>query len=84
MRLKLPLYTTVLDDLGSREPLLFIHGFPLSRALWEPQLNDLSDSARVLAFDVADRAAVAQALEADIGQHLKRIHYLRGRLAAES
>ncbi len=52
MRLKLPLYTTVLDDLGSREPLLFIHGFPLSRALWEPQLNDLSDSARVLAFDL--------------------------------
>lgn len=52
MRIKLPDYTTTADDLGSREPLLFIHGFPLSRALWEPQLNELSDVARVLAFDL--------------------------------
>lgn len=52
MRLKLPLYTTTLDDLGSREPLLLVHGFPLNRTLWEPQINDLSDVARVLAFDL--------------------------------
>lgn len=52
MRLKLPLYTTQIDDLGSRTPLLLIHGFPLSRALWEPQVIDLSDSARTLAFDL--------------------------------
>lgn len=52
MRIKLPRYTTAGDDLGSRQPLLFIHGFPLSRALWEQQVNDLSDSARALAFDL--------------------------------
>lgn len=52
MRLKLPDYTTEADDLGSREPLLFLHAFPLNRTLWDPQFNDLSDVARVLTFDL--------------------------------
>ncbi|MCS6910807.1 MAG: alpha/beta hydrolase [Anaerolineales bacterium] len=52
MRLKLPDYTTEAEDLGSREPLLFIHAFPLNRKLWDPQFNELSDVARVLAFDL--------------------------------
>jgi pimeloyl-ACP methyl ester carboxylesterase len=52
MRLKLPDYTTEADDLGSREPLLFIHAFPLNRTLWDPQFNELSDVARVLTFDL--------------------------------
>lgn len=33
------------------------------------QIRGLGRAARVLAFDVADRAAAAQALEADIGEH---------------
>jgi len=33
------------------------------------QIRELGRDARVLAFDVADRAAAAQALEADIGAH---------------
>lgn len=52
MRLKLPDYSTEAEDLGSREPLLFIHAFPLNRTLWDPQFNELSDVARVLSFDL--------------------------------
>ena len=33
------------------------------------QIRDLGRGARVLAFDVADRSAAAEALEADIGGH---------------
>ncbi len=40
------------EDRGSGPPLLFIHGYPLSRALWEGQVNGLSDAARVLAPDL--------------------------------
>jgi pimeloyl-ACP methyl ester carboxylesterase len=33
-------------------PLLLIHGYPLNRALWEPQVTGLADVARVLAPDL--------------------------------
>lgn len=44
----------VLDysDNGSGIPLLLIHGYPLSRALWAPQITGLVDAARVLAPDL--------------------------------
>lgn len=32
--------------------VLFIHGFPLNSSLWEPQLEDLNDTARLLAPDL--------------------------------
>jgi 3-oxoadipate enol-lactonase len=40
------------SDNGSGIPLLLIHGYPLSRALWEPQIAGLADVARVLAPDL--------------------------------
>jgi 3-oxoadipate enol-lactonase len=40
------------SDQGSGIPLLLIHGFPLNRKLWEDQLSDLSDVARVIAPDL--------------------------------
>jgi 3-oxoadipate enol-lactonase len=40
------------SDNGSGIPLLLIHGYPLSRALWEPQVTGLADVARVLALDL--------------------------------
>lgn len=40
------------DELGEGLPLLFIHGFPLSRRMWTPQLQDLSSDYRVLALDL--------------------------------
>jgi pimeloyl-ACP methyl ester carboxylesterase len=40
------------EDLGTRTPLLFIHGFPLNRHLWDEQVSELSDVARVIAPDL--------------------------------
>ncbi len=40
------------SDEGKGVPLLFVHGFPLSRGAWERQLPALSPSYRVLAPDL--------------------------------
>ena len=43
--------TTYLEA-GGGLPLVFLHGFPLSKAMWQPQLEALAPSARVLAPDL--------------------------------
>jgi len=40
------------DDAGRGRPLLLIHGYPLSRTLWEPQLASLPDAAHLIAPDL--------------------------------
>ena len=40
------------DDLGAGDPIVFLHGFPHSRALWAPQINALVDRARCIAPDL--------------------------------
>ncbi len=40
------------DDVGSGVPVLFLHGFPHTRALWSPQLGALAASARTIAIDL--------------------------------
>lgn len=45
-------FTMNYEDNGSGMPVLFIHGFPLSHALWQPQLDGLLDVARVIAPDL--------------------------------
>ena len=45
----------VWDEAGTRgagPTLLLVHGFPLSRAMWAPQLADLADVAHVVAPDL--------------------------------
>ena len=37
---------------GSGHPLLLIHGFPLNREMWRPQIEFLSSSAKVIAPDL--------------------------------
>ena len=39
-------------DQGSGTPLIFIHAFPLSKAMWQPQLDALQGSYRVIALDL--------------------------------
>lgn len=39
-------------DRGTGLPLLFVHGFPLDGTLWQPQLDALSDSYRVIVPDL--------------------------------
>src|SRR4030066_1037933 len=38
--------------IGTGIPLLFVHGYPLSRKIWEPQMDGLSDQATMIAFDL--------------------------------
>lgn len=52
MRVRLRDFTMEHDEAGSGRPLLFIHGYPLNRTLWEMQLNGLADAARIIAPDL--------------------------------
>jgi 3-oxoadipate enol-lactonase len=45
------------EDHGTGIPLLFLHGFLLSGAMWEPQVAALSDIARVLTPDLRGHGA---------------------------
>jgi len=40
------------DDAGSGRPVVLIHGFPLSRRMWRPQLSALQEHFRVIAPDL--------------------------------
>jgi 3-oxoadipate enol-lactonase len=57
MRIHLPGVTIGYDDSGdqpaaSNPTILLIHGYPLSRKLWLPQMIDLAGSARLLSPDL--------------------------------
>jgi len=57
MYIQLPGVTISYEDSGSRLPkelptILFIHGYPLSRQMWKPQVRGLADSARLLTPDL--------------------------------
>ncbi|MCS6908137.1 MAG: alpha/beta fold hydrolase [Anaerolineales bacterium] len=40
------------EEVGSGIPLLLIHGYPLNRHMWQPQLDELGKDARVIAPDL--------------------------------
>ena len=40
------------DDRGEGTPVLFVHGYPLNRKMWQPQVEGLSGTARALALDL--------------------------------
>ena len=42
-----------IDTRGEGVPLILIHGFPLNRHMFKPQLEGLSSVARVITFDIA-------------------------------
>jgi len=52
MQIQLQNYRMAYDDFGQGQPLLFIHGYPLSRRMWQPQMASLAMDARVLAIDL--------------------------------
>jgi len=52
MKISLPEFTMAYEEQGSGLPLLLIHGFPLNRRMWSPQIQQLSSAARVLAPDL--------------------------------
>lgn len=41
------------DDLGEGGiPIIFIHGFPFDRTMWQPQMDFFKSTNRVIAFDI--------------------------------
>jgi 3-oxoadipate enol-lactonase len=40
------------ERVGRGMPLLFIHGYPLSRKIWQPQVDGLSDIATIITIDL--------------------------------
>jgi 3-oxoadipate enol-lactonase len=48
MRVKLRDFTMEYEERGSGVPLILVHGYPLNRRMWEPQLDALSEIARVV------------------------------------
>lgn len=40
------------DDVGDGEPVVFVHGHPFDRSMWDPQLDAFSDRHRVIAADL--------------------------------
>jgi pimeloyl-ACP methyl ester carboxylesterase len=52
MRAQLNEIVLAYDASGSGRPLLLVHGYPLNRALWRPQVENLVDAARVIAPDL--------------------------------
>ena len=52
MKFKLDHGFLVYSQSGKGIPLLFIHGYPLSRKIWLPQITSLSDTASVISVDL--------------------------------
>ena len=40
------------DDVGTGMPVLFVHGFPLNRTMWAPQVSALVERCRCVAADL--------------------------------
>lgn len=52
MRIELHDFSMEYDERGSGIPLLLVHGFPFNRHMWEPQVQGLSDIARIITPDL--------------------------------
>ncbi len=52
MQMQLDGGNLVFDVTGKGTPMLFIHGYPLSRKIWDPQLASLSKVAQAITIDL--------------------------------
>ena len=52
MQIQLSDFSMSYEDHGSGTPVLFIHGYPLNRDIWTPQVESLSGVARVITLDL--------------------------------
>lgn len=57
MQFYLPGFSLAYTDKGEGLPLLLVHGFPLNRQMWAPQVDGLADGARILAPDLRGHGA---------------------------
>jgi 3-oxoadipate enol-lactonase len=47
-----PEFNMAYEERGVGKPLLLIHGYPLNRSMWQPQLDGLSSLTRIIAPDL--------------------------------
>ena len=52
MKLNLPDTSLFVEQAGSGQPLLLIHGFPFNHEMWQPQIEILSRHSKVIAPDL--------------------------------
>lgn len=52
MKIKLHGHNMAYEDIGQGIPIILIHGYPLGRKMWQPQLSRLNDTFRMIAPDL--------------------------------
>src|SRR5258708_34074110 len=52
------------EDVGTGDAFLLLHAFPFDREMWQPQLQDMSNSCRLIAPDFPGFGASSPAKEA--------------------
>lgn len=69
------------DEAGAGTPLVLIHGFPLDRTLWQPQLAGLAAVAHIIAPDLRGFGASPTGESiATMEDHARDLHELMDRL----
>jgi 3-oxoadipate enol-lactonase len=70
------------EERGTGRPLLLIHGYPLNRTMWEPQLHDLADLAHVIALDLWGFGESEPVGSASMATYAEQLHKLAEALGA--
>jgi 3-oxoadipate enol-lactonase len=52
MHVEINNFSMAYEENGSGLPIVMVHGYPLNRKIWQPQLEGLSDLARLIAPDL--------------------------------
>jgi pimeloyl-ACP methyl ester carboxylesterase len=69
MKIQLGDFQMAYTDEGKGRPVLFVHGYPLNRRMWSPQVSGLSNQFRILAPDLrghGDSSATAGSYSMDL------------------
>ncbi|HKZ77288.1 MAG TPA: alpha/beta fold hydrolase [Pyrinomonadaceae bacterium] len=80
------------DDVGSGPPLVFLHGFPFNRSMWQEQKEALVEHHRIITLDlrghgetdVGPSPATMEEMALDVGALLDRLDIERATLAGLS
>lgn len=70
------------EETGKGRPLLLIHGYPLNRTMWEPQLHALADVAHVIAPDLWGFGESEPVADTRMGTYAEELHGLAEALGA--
>ncbi|MFQ5595454.1 MAG: alpha/beta fold hydrolase [Anaerolineae bacterium] len=70
-------------DRGTGLPILFVHGFPLDGALWQPQVDGLSDEYRVIVPDLRGCGGSTVSLAMTMEQYADDLRLLLDELGIE-